>query len=520
MRSKRSPPAAEQDSSIDEHHDMTSYERLTALDRFFVDIESYNTHMHVAAVMLFESAPLANADGGIDVERIRSYIASRLHLIPRYRQKLAHVPLTGQPVWIDDERLNLHYHVRHTALPKPGDLRQLKRLAARIMSQKLDRGKPLWEVWFVEGLEDGSCAMISKTHHSMIDGVSGVDLMTVLLSIEADSSVHDVPAWSPRPAPGAARLIGDELLRRVTQPLDLVRAGSGLVGDPAGACEKASDAMLGLQQALGAGFAGASPTPLNRTIGGHRRFDWLTLDLQDVKSVKRALGGTVNDVVLATVAGAVARFLESRGIAARQQRELDFRAFCPVSVRDPSERGTLGNRISGMIASLPIGEMDARKRLARVRETTEQLKSSRQALGAEVLAAVSEWTLPTLLSLAARLSARSRAYNLVVTNVPGPQLPLYLLGSRMISPFPLVPLFNNQALGIALFSYDGRLCWGFNADWDLVPDLHDFVDAVSESFEELRRSASVADRHPPSERRIADAREVAAPSRNGGPAVE
>jgi diacylglycerol O-acyltransferase len=495
---------------------METYERLTALDRFFIDIESYNTHMHVAAVMLFETAPLANADGGIDVERIRNYIASRLHLIPRYRQKLSLVPLTGQPVWVDDDRLNLHYHVRHAALPKPGDVRQLKRLAARIMSQKLDRGKPLWEVWFVEGLEDGSCAMISKTHHCMIDGVSGVDLMTVLLNMEPDPSVHDVPAWSPRHPPGAARLLGDEMLRRVTQPLDVLRAGGGVLGDPSGACEKLSDAVTGVRQTLGAGFGGASATPLNRTIGGHRRFDWMTLDLADVKAVKRALGGTVNDVVLATVAGAVARFLEFRGITAKQQRELDFRVFCPVSVRDPSERGTLGNRISGMIASLPIGDVDARTRLSRVRESTEQVKSSRQALGAEVLAAVSEWTLPTLLTLASRLSTRSRAYNLVVTNVPGPQIPLYLLGSRMIAPFPLVPLFSNQALGIALFSYDGKLCWGFNADWDLVPDLHDFVTAVSASFAELCEVANVAERRSASQRRFTEAVEAAMPSDNGG----
>jgi diacylglycerol O-acyltransferase len=499
---------------------MTTYERLTALDRFFVDIESYNTHMHVAAVMLFESAPLANADGGLDVERIRNYIASRLHLIPRYRQKLAHVPLTGQPVWVDDERLNLHYHVRHAALPKPGDLRQLKRLAARIMSQKLDRGKPLWEVWFVEGLEDGSCAMISKTHHCMIDGVSGIDLMTVLLNIEPDPSVHDVPAWSPRPPPGAVRLLGDEVLRRATQPLDVVRAASGVLGDPSGACEKLGEAMTGLQQTLGAGFGGASSTPLNRSIGGHRRFDWLALDLGEVKAVKHALGGTVNDVVLATVAGAVARFLEFRGISAKQQRELDFRVFCPVSVRDPSERGTLGNRISGMIASLPIGDADARTRLSLVRETTEQVKSSRQAMGAEVLAAVSEWTLPTLLTLAARLATRSRAYNMVVTNVPGPQIPLYLLGSRMIAPFPLVPLFNNQALGIALFSYDGRLCWGFNADWDLIPDLHDFVKAVRASFDELCRAANLVERRTSSERRFAETIEDSIPEGNRSHVVD
>jgi diacylglycerol O-acyltransferase len=495
-----------------------TYERLTALDRFFIDIENYNTHMHVAAVMLFESAPLANADGGIDVDRIRSYIASRLPLIPRYRQKLSYVPLTGQPVWIDDERLNLHYHIRHAALPKPGDLRQLKRLAARIMSQKLDRGKPLWEVWFVEGLDDGSCAMISKTHHCMIDGVSGIDLMTVLLNPEPDSSVHDVPAWSPRRQPGALSLLGNEVLRRVTQPLEAVWSGSGMLDDPSGACAKLNEAVTGVRQTLGAGFGGASPTPFNRSIGGHRRFDWLILDLNAVKAVKRALGGTVNDVVLATVAGAVTRFLEFRGISSKQQRESDFRVFCPVSVRDPSERGTLGNRISGMIAPLPIGDIDAKTRLSRVREATEQVKSSRQALGAEMLAAVSEWTLPTLLTLAARLSARSRAYNLVVTNVPGPQLPLYLLGARMIAPLPLVPLFSNQALGIALFSYDGKLCWGFNADWDLIPDLHDFVAAVAAAFEELCQAAEVAGRREASQRRFTEALEAAVPSENGGPA--
>ncbi len=469
---------------------MQTYERLSAMDRFFVDVESASEHMHVAAVMLFESAPLLGAGDGVDCDRIRNYIASRLHLIPRYRQRLVHVPLTGQPVWVDDEHLNMHYHVRHTALPKPGDLGQLKRLAARVMSQKLDRGKPLWELWMVEGVEGGRCALISKTHHCMIDGVSGVDLMTVLFSISPEATHHDVPTWNPRVNPSRSRLLFDEAARRVTQPLDLVTSGRRLIADPSGACASVSDAVAGVRQSLGAGFAAASATPLNRPIGGHRRFDWVTFDLARVKQVKRALGGTVNDVVLATVAAAIGKFLELRGVSPRQQQEMDFRAFCPVSVRDPSERGTLGNRVSGMIASLPIGERDPSVRMARVRETTERLKSSKQALGAEVLAAVSEWTLPTLLTLAARLATRSRAYNLIVTNVPGPQIPVYLLGARLLEAFPLVPLFSNQALGIALFSYDGKLCWGFNADWDLMPDLRDFVSAMHAAFEELVAAAT------------------------------
>jgi diacylglycerol O-acyltransferase len=490
----------------------SSYERMSALDRFFIDVETPNTHMHVAAAMLFDSAPLIGEGGGVDIDRIRSYIASRLHLIPRYRQKIMHAPLTGQPVWVDDDRLNMHYHVRHTALPRPGDIDQLTRLAARIVSQKLERGKPLWEIWIVEGLADGRCAMISKTHHCMVDGISGVDLMTVLLDIAPKTGIHDVPGWTPRPPPHPLQLVGDEITRRLTQPLELVRAGREALADFSGACQSLGSAVAGLRDVLGAGFVSASETPLNHNVGGHRRFEWLTLDLDSIKDVKRALGGTVNDIVLATVAGAVSRFLGLRGIPVRRQCDLDFRAFCPVSVRDASERGTLGNRVSGMIIPLPIGEVDPVRRIERVRETTANAKASHQALGAEVLATVSEWTLPTLLTVASRLSIRSRAYNMVVTNVPGPQLPLYLLGAQLVEAFPLVPLFENQALGVALFSYDGKLCWGFNADWDLLPDLTDLVESVSLAFRELQDAARAVTQETVTARRFADAMEASIPS--------
>jgi WS/DGAT/MGAT family acyltransferase len=257
--------------------------------------------------------------------------------------------------------------------------------------------------------------------------------------------------------------------------------------------ERARDVAGGVGQTLAAALSPAADTPLNRPIGPHRRFDWVGFDIAEVKRVKDRLGGTVNDVVLATVAGAVSRFLAQRGIPLRRQRQMDFRAFCPVSVRSAEERGALGNRVSSIVARLPIGERDPARRIEAVREVTADLKRSKQALGAEALTSVSEWTAPTLAALAARLAFANRLSNLVVTNVPGPQIPLYLLGARMLESYPMVPLFVSQGLGIALFSYAGGLYWGFNADWDLFPDLHDFVVAVDASFRELCEAADAAD---------------------------
>jgi len=471
-----------------------TYERLTALDRFFLDVEKKATHMHVAGAMLLEAGPLKKADGGIDIKRIRDYIASRLHLIPRYRQRLSYVPIENHPVWVDDERMNLRYHVRHSGLPRPGDLEQLKILTGRIVSQKLDRSRPLWEFWIVEGLEEDRFAIISKTHHCMIDGISGVDLMTVLLNISPEDAFEDTPTWNPQPRPSALEMLGDALWRRALTPFSVLGMAGKMATNPRAVCRTLSESVTALAQTAELGFRGGSDTPLNRQIGAFRRFDWVTFDLTDVKQVKNALGGTVNDGVLATVCGAVHRFLEKRGVTERQQERMNFRVFCPVSVRPESDRGRLGNQVSGMLVDLPIGERDARRRLLRIAETTALLKEQNQALGAEVLTAVSDWTLPTLLSLGARLAARARAYNLIVTNVPGPQIPLYLLGARVVEAFPLVPLFGNQALGIALFSYAGKLCWGFNADWDLMPDLRDFVRGVQESFDDLRAAAGSSSR--------------------------
>jgi diacylglycerol O-acyltransferase / wax synthase len=463
------------------------YERLPVQDGTFLAFEDPNSHMTIGATLVFDAAPLATPDGGIDVERIRAYIESRLHQIPRYRQRLAWVPVEGHPVWVDDDHFTIGYHVRHTALPRPGDERSLKRLSARVMSQQLDRGKPLWEAWVAEGLEGGRFALIVKTHHCMTDGVGAVDLVQVLLSASPDATIEEAPRWTPRPAPSGQDLLRDELLRWARTPLTAASiAGRWLRGD-VDFRQALAEGYAPVLEVVRAGLKGAADTPLNRPIGPHRRIDWRTTELARVKVVKNRFGGTVNDVVLATVAGAVRRFFKRRRVPLEG---VDFRTVVPVSVRTTEERGVMRNRASAWILSLPIDERDPRRRFARVRDTTEELKRTRHALGAQILGDLAELAGSlTFLHLGVRLMQRANPYNLIVTNVPGPPVPLYLLGARLLEGYPLVPLFENQALGVALFSYGDHLFWGFNGDWDLVPDLNHFADDVEASFDELYAAA-------------------------------
>jgi WS/DGAT/MGAT family acyltransferase len=465
-----------------------AYERLSFLDHSFLRLESPTQPMHVAGVGIYEVAALRTPEGGIDVERVRDYLASRLHCIPRYRQVLAYTPIEGAPIWVDDAHFNLQYHVRHTALPRPGDERQLKRLSARVMSQPLDRARPLWEMWLVEGLDGGDrFAVIAKVHHAMVDGVSSVDLLTVMLAPEPIAAFEPAPRWLPRPRPTWAELLRAEASRRLRAPFEAAL-------DVRKAVQRLEDPRSGVQTALRAtqsSIAGmvrrVTRTPLNHPIGPHRRFDWTSMALADVKAVRRGLGGSVNDVVLATVTGAVRRFFEGRGV---NVEGLDFRVMAPVSVRAPDERGTLGNRVSAWMVDLPLAERDPARIVARIHETTEKLKASRDAMGAEMLTRAASWTPSTLLSVGARLMTRAFPFNLVVTNVPGPQVPIYLLGAKMLVNYGLVPLTDYLGLGIVVFSYDGTLTWGFNADWDLLPDLHDFVAATEASFAELQQAAA------------------------------
>ncbi|HEY2776205.1 MAG TPA: wax ester/triacylglycerol synthase family O-acyltransferase [Candidatus Binatia bacterium] len=464
-----------------------SYDRLTALDNSFLILEKPNAYMHVASTMIFEAGPLATAEGGIDADAIKQVFASSLHLIPRYRQKLAYVPFTSQPVWVDDDRFNLDFHIRHSALPRPGSDVQLKRLSGRIMQQHLDRQRPLWELWIIEGLSGNRFALISKVHHCMIDGISGVDMLKILLSPYETHDVQETPQFIPRPSPSGLELIRDEVGHWARLPLEAARGVGSLIA----AAEDTQRDLLtrgrAVAETLGASFRTASATPLNGEIGPHRRFDWLTMNISDIKTIRRGLGGSLNDIVLTIVTGAVRRFLQRRLV---DPRRIDFRVMTPVSVRTEDERGSFGNRVSAWTVDLPVGEEDPRRQLDAIRRTTADLKSSKRAVGAEVLTQVAEWTPSTLLSLAGRNITRLLPFNMVVTNVPGPQFPMYMLGAKLLETFPHVPLVDNLGLGIALLSYDGKLCWGFNADYDLVPDLSAYVKATRESFEELREIAA------------------------------
>jgi diacylglycerol O-acyltransferase len=464
-------------------------DRLTGLDSSFLHLENDATPMHVAGAAILEGRPPA-------YDELVDQIVSRLHLVPRYRQRLAFVPFgQGRPVWVDDPHFNVAFHVRHTALPRPGGDEQLKRLCGRVFSQALDRSRPMWELWLVEGLADDRFALLSKTHHALVDGISGVDIATVLFDTSPDPvGVAPERQRPPRPLPTDAQLLADALLERVTAPTEIARSVRASLRGPRQIAAKLGRAAYGLGAVARAGLRSAPPTPLNVPIGPHRRFTWVRGDLQQFKAVKNGLGGTVNDVVLAAVAGALGRYLR------RRQAPVDdtvLRAMVPVSVRAEAERGALGNQVAAMWAGLPIGETDPVKRLRMISDEMSGVKESGQAVGAQVLTELTGFAPPTIMAQAARLSARQRMFNLVVTNVPGPQFPLYMLGRRLQEMFPMVPLAANQALGIAIMSYNGQLNFGLNADYDGLPDVEQLAQDLTDAIAELVEAAGGAPQPTP-----------------------
>ena len=460
-----------------------AYTRLTALDRTFLIYEGPNSPMHVGAVAILEGGSLRGDGHAIDFERILEYVASRLHLIPRYRQRVEPAPVDRHPIWVDDAHFNLRYHVRHTRLPRPGSERILKRSCARILEQRLDLHKPLWELWLVEGLENDRVALVNKTHHCMIDGVSGVDLMSVLLTPEPTEKVEPPPVWLPRRPPTALEYAASEAALRLTEPLAAARAIGRIVTDQDHARGELLERVRAVGHLAASAISGTTSTPLNQPIGPHRRFDWLPMSLDDVGVVRAHVGGSVNDVVLAVVAGAIRRFFKQ--VRLTDPDGLEFKVIAPVSVRDPRERGHSGNRVAVWFVPLPIGERDPLVRLERVRQTTEELKRRHEALGSETLTQAIEWLGATPISLGARAIETAPPFNMVVTNVPGPRGPLHLLGARMLEAHPMMPLLGSLSVGIALFSYGRTISWGFTADWELVPDLHELVLAVQHSFQQL-----------------------------------
>jgi WS/DGAT/MGAT family acyltransferase len=413
--------------------------------------------------------------------------------VPRFRQKLAHPPIeTGRPLWVDDPTFNLEYHVRHSALPSPGSEEQLRNLAARVFSQQLDRTKPLWELWLVQGLTRKRFAIVSKTHHALVDGVSGVDIATVLFDLKpVPDPIRAEHDWVPSPQPSSAQLAAKGFGGLAKIPLALARRAERAASHPRTTLARAGE-MAGAVGEVAWNFANPAPTlPLNDPIGSHRRFVWIRSDLAHFKGIKDVLGGTVNDVVLAVVAGGVRDWLHARGI---KTEGMEVRAQIPVSVRAQDEKGALGNKITAMRAALPVFIEDPVLRLERVRSQMRDLKDSRQALGAEVISRMNDFAPPTLLAQAARINFSTRLFNMVVTNVPGPQLPIYLLGRELEDIFPVGFLPPDQGLFVAIMSYNGAVNFGLLADYDSMEDVQVIADGIEESLADLSAAADEARR--------------------------
>jgi diacylglycerol O-acyltransferase len=473
--------------------------RLSALDASFLHLEKAGARLHVASVTVFDGPTPPYDD-------VLAHVEARLHLAPRFRQRLADVPLAqGRPVWIDDPHFNLRYHLRHAGLPAPGSEEQLKNLAGRVFAQRLDRTKPLWELLLVDGVRGDRFALIAKSHHALVDGISAVDLTTVLFDTEPDAPPPARPprAWTARPLPSSAQLLSDALVERATHPRELARSARALVRAPREVARSARDGLESMGALAFAGLDPAPPTPLNVATGPHRRYTWVDAQLAELQGIKDSLGGTVNDAVLAVVAGALGRFLRHRGV---DTRDLVLKALVPISVRAEADQGALGNEVAPLWVPLPVGIEDPVAQFAAIRDAVAADHEAAQAIGARTLTELAGFASPTIMSQAARLQQRQRSFNIVVTNVPGPQVPLYLLGHRLRALYPVMPLAARQALGIAVTSYDGTLGFGLLADYDAVPDIEFVAGALRESIDALAAGASVPRRAAKGRRRAATGR--------------
>jgi diacylglycerol O-acyltransferase len=465
-------------------------DRLTSVDASFLHLEDAgHAHMQIGGLAVLDGPPPTE-------EELFDHLSSRVHFVPRYRQRLAHPPLrTGRPVWVDDPSFRLTYHVRRTALPPPGSEEQLLRLVARVMSQRLDRAKPLWELWVVEGLAGDAFGLLSKNHHALVDGVGGVDLLTTMFDLAPEGVQVDPPPWSPRPAPSPLGLLAHGTVGGLRA---LTGAAVGVTGAvlrrPVETAGEIVERAQGLGEVARAFLRPAATTPLNVPPGPHRRFAVVRARLEDFRTVKNTFGGTVNDVVLAVVSGALGRYLRGRGISTEGSR---LRAMVPMSIRREDQRHAAGNRLAAMVVPLAVDETDPVTRLARTRAAMDALKTSKQPVGARTLTDVESWLPPTLLAQASRLNLSSRLYNVLITNVPGPQFPVYLLGRRLREAFPVAFLAPDHTLAVAVLSYAGTMAFGLVGDYDVVPDLDVLATEIEAGVRELlvcAREASPAGR--------------------------
>jgi WS/DGAT/MGAT family acyltransferase len=465
-----------------------AYQRLSAQDHGFLLVEGPNTYMHVTGAAVYRTGPFAAPGGGFDIETFRRVIGSLLPALPRYRQKLRWPAGDGHPVWVDDPDFHLDYHLRHAALPRPGTHAQLEEKAARIQAHHLDRSRPLWETWVVEGLARERFALIHKLHHCAVDGSAGTDLARVLNSADPARPHPEPPPWVPRPAPSDRELLRAEWQRRLGAPAAALRSFRALREQVEDLGVELRARALAMGRLLGSYAERLPPTPLNGSVGPRRQVEWFEMRLEELREIRKRLGCNLNDLVLGLVTGAV------RDLFLRRHTSpdgFDFRVSAPVSTRAESEREPMNHRVSNWILRLPIDEPDPLAQVRAIRDVTELLEESRQALAAELMLAAADWTPSFVLSLGARALAGPLPVHLMVTNVPGPQRPLYLNGAEMLAVYPLVPLMPHTGLGVAVFSYNGRLFWGLNADPDLLPDLPLFRRALEVSLETLAQAAGV-----------------------------
>lgn len=487
-------------------------ERMSAQDAGFYFVEDENTPMHVGSVAVFDGpAPKYG-----DLVRL---LVGKLPTVPRYRQRVRTVPLhLGRPVWTDDEHFEVLYHVRHTAVPAPGGAEQLRNLAGRVFAQRLDLAKPLWEMWLVEGLRDGRWAIISKVHHCMIDGVAGWDLAAALLDARPDAEPPEPRSWTPQPAPSTAWLVVDGVRDALAAPLQQLARVPGLARSLP-TRQEVIDFGRGLPSSARR-LAGPSARSLNGPIGPHRRWEWTQAGLGEVKQVRTAFGGTVNDVVLTAVTRGFRDLLAARGELSDGQV---VRSLVPVSVRPESERGTLNNRVSAVLVNLPVAEGDPLRRLALLRAQMDDLKNSRQAMGAQALTELAGFAAPTLLALGSRLTFRfpQPLMQTVTTNVPGPRVPLYMLGRQMVEIHPYVPIATNMRISIGILSYLDQLNFGVNADLDAVPDIGVLSGGIRAGFDELVARATAeragSEKAPPKQAPSEQARSKRVPPKRARP---
>jgi WS/DGAT/MGAT family acyltransferase len=461
-------------------------DRLGTLDSSFLYLEKPNVHMHIAGLSVFD--PSTRADGDLGVEDSRDLIAQRIHLVPRFRQKVRSVPFEiNRPVWVDDRDFDLDFHVRAASLPSPGGPRELAELVQRICSRPLDRTKPLWEIYRIDGVDDGHVAALTKVHHSMMDGLTGMQVAAMLFDFTKEPRAVEPEPWHPQPEPSARDLLTDAIV-------DHAKHGLGAVGGAAARAMRRPLETVGEIGRKGAGFANlfggmmSDPGPFTASIGPTRRFSMADAPVSDAKDIKNALGGTVNDVILSSVAGALARLLESRETAAKGRT---LRAMVPVSLRVGSPGTDSGNEVSPIFVDLPVGPMHEEERLEKITAATRRLKESRAEVGTEMLVELGGFFPAAFYRVVSALSGRQRVADLIVSNIPGPQDPMYFAGARLVAYYPVMPLAETMGLSVGVTSLAGTMGFGFTADWDAVPEVWVLSDGFVETFARLKKAAGV-----------------------------